>query len=151
MSMKVNLYLTFFMIAGILLLGRPVIWLLAGAEYLPAYSVTVLLVAGIIPMSYFKIIGTLLLAQGKKYVYLGMLTGSVVVNILCNMVTIPLWGKLGAALSSVISYTAAGGCFLAYYLKTYGIPARDVFLFKREERAFMMNKLSAVKRRLVKR
>ena len=36
MSMKVNLYLTLVMIAGILLLGRPVIRLLAGAEYLPA-------------------------------------------------------------------------------------------------------------------
>ena len=114
MSMKVNLYLTFLMIAGILLLGRPVICLLAGAEYLPAYPVTVLLIAGIIPMSYFKIIGTLLLAQGKKYVYLGMLTGSVVVNILCNMFTIPLWGKMGAALASVISYAVAGGCFLVY-------------------------------------
>ena len=150
MSMKVNLYLTFIMIAGILLLGRPVIRLLAGAEYLPAYPVTVLLIAGIIPISYFKIIGTLLLAQGKKYVYLGMLTGSVVVNILCNMVTIPLWGKMGAALASVISYAVAGGCFLVYYLRTYEIPARNVFLFTKEERAWMGNKLKAVKRRLMK-
>ena len=150
MSMKVNLYLTFLMIGGILLLGRPVIWLLAGAEYLPAYPVTVLLIAGIIPMSYFKIIGTLLLAQGKKYVYLGMLTGSVVTNILCNMVTIPLWGKMGAALASVVSYTVAGGCFLVYYLKTYKIPARDVFLFSKEERAWLAGKFKAVKRRLVR-
>ena len=150
MSMKVNLYLTFLMIGGILLLGRPVIWLLAGAEYLPAYPVTVLLIAGIIPMSYFKIIGTLLLAQGKKYVYLGMLTGSVVTNILCNMVTIPLWGKMGAALASVVSYTVAGGCFLVYYLKTYKIPVRDVFLFSKEERAWLAGKFKAVKRRLVR-
>lgn len=70
MSMKVNFYLTLLMILGILVLGRPVIRILAGAEYLPAYPVTVMLIAGIIPMSYFKIIGTLLLAQGKKGVYL---------------------------------------------------------------------------------
>ena len=77
MSMKVNFYLTLLMILGILVLGRPVIRILAGAEYLPAYPVTVMLIAGIIPMSYFKIIGTLLLAQGKKGVYLGMLSASV--------------------------------------------------------------------------
>ena len=148
MSMKVNLYLTLCMIVGILLLGRPVIRLLAGAEYLPAYPVTVLLIAGIIPMSYFKIIGTLLLAQGKKYVYLGMLTASVVVNILCNMVTIPLWGKMGAALASVVSYMAAGGLFLVYYLRMYGIPARDVFLFKPEEIARLKGMLAKVGRRL---
>ena len=112
---------------------------------------TVLLVAGIIPMSYFNLLGTLLLAQGKKYVYLGMLTGSVVVNMLCNLVTIPLWGKMGAALSSVVSYTAAGGLFLIYYLRTYSIPARAVFLFSAEERVWIGQKLRAVKRRLIKR
>ena len=144
MSMKVNLYLTFLMIAGILLLGRPVIALLFGAEFLPAYAVTVLLIVGIIPMSYFKIIGTLLLAQGKKNVYLAMLTGSVVVNIVCNTFTIPLWGKMGAALSSVISYTMAGGLFLIYYMRTYHVPAADVFLFKREEIARMRGMMSRV-------
>ncbi|MBP3656973.1 MAG: polysaccharide biosynthesis C-terminal domain-containing protein [Clostridia bacterium] len=148
MSMKVNLYLTLLMIVGILVLGRPVIMLLAGAEYLPAYPVTVLLVAGIIPMSYFKIIGTLLLAQGKKGVYLGMLTGSVAINIICNCVTIPLFGKMGAALSSVVSYMAAGGLFLVYYLHTYRIPAKDVFLFKPEEITRLRQILSRVKRRL---
>jgi len=139
------------MIFGILVMGRPVIWLLAGAEYLPAYAVTVLLIAGIIPMSYFKIIGTLLLAQGRKFVYLGMLTASVVINILCNCVTIPMWGKMGAAVASVVSYMAAGGCFLAYYLKTYHIPARDVFLFRPEEIARLKNMLGRVRRKLGKR
>ena len=148
MSMKVNLYLTLCMIAGILVLGRPVIRLLAGAEYLPAYPVTVLLVAGIIPMSYFKIIGTLLLAQGKKYVYLGMLTGSVVVNVICNMITIPLWGKMGAALASVISYAAAGGLFLMYYLRMYHIPVRDIFLFKPEEIVRLKSMAAKVGRKL---
>ena len=148
MSMKVNLYLTLCMIAGILLLGKPVIWLLAGAEYLPAYPVTVLLIAGIIPMSYFKIIGTLLLAQGKKYTYLGMLTLSVVANIICNCFTIPLWGKMGAAAASVVSYTVAGGCFLAYYLKTYNIPARDVFLFRPEEITRLKGMIGKVRRKL---
>ena len=148
MSMKVNLYLTMMMILGILLLGKPVIWLLAGAEYLPAYPVTVLLIAGIIPMSYFKIIGTLLLAQGKKYTYLGMLTLSVVANIICNMFTIPLWCKMGAAAASVVSYTVAGGCFLAYYLHSYDIPVRDVFLFKPEEIARLKGMIGKVKRKL---
>ena len=151
MSMKVNLYLTLLMIVGILVLGRPVIYLLAGAPYLPAYPVTVMLIAGIIPMSYFKIIGTLLLAQGKKMVYLGMLTGSVVVNILCNLVTIPLWGKMGAALSSVVSYTVAGGLFLLYYLRTYRVPLRDVFLFRREELDRLAGMVGRVRRKLARR
>ena len=151
MSMKVNFYLTLLMILGILLLGRPVIRILAGAEYLPAYPVTVMLIAGIIPMSYFKIIGTLLLAQGKKGVYLGMLSASVLVNILCNMLTIPLWGKMGAAVASVVSYAVAGLVFLGYYLRTYSIPLSAVFVFSPAEKAKLMNKLGAVKRKLGKK
>ena len=136
---------------GILLLGRPVIRILAGAEYLPAYPVTVMLIAGIIPMSYFKIIGTLLLAQGKKGVYLGMLSASVLVNILCNMLTIPLWGKMGAAVASVVSYAVAGFVFLGYYLRTYSIPLNAVFVFSPAEKAKLMSKLGAVKRKLGKK
>ena len=151
MSMKVNFYLTLLMILGILLLGRPVIRILAGAEYLPAYPVTVMLIAGIIPMSYFKIIGTLLLAQGKKGVYLGMLSASVLVNILCNMLTIPLWGKMGAAVASVVSYAVAGFVFLGYYLRTYSIPLSAVFVFSPAEKAKLKGKLGAVKRKLGKK
>ena len=151
MSMKVNLYLTFAMIAGILVLGKPAILLLAGGEYLPAYSVTVMMIVGIVPMSYFKIIGTLLLAQGKKYVYLFMLSGSVAANILTNLITIPLWGKMGAAVSSVVSYTVAGGLFLAYYVRHYDVKVRDVFLFKPEEIRYITGKLSRVKKKLLKK
>ena len=122
--------------------------LFSRTEYLPAYPVTVLLIAGIIPMSYFKIIGTLLLAQGKKGAYLGMLSASVAVNILCNMITIPLWGKMGAAMASVVSYAVAGFVFLGYYLKTYQIPLSAVFVFSPSEKEKMMSKLRAVRRRL---
>ena len=151
MSMKVNFYLTLLMILGILVLGRPVIRILAGAEYLPAYPVTVMLIAGIIPMSYFKIIGTLLLAQGKKGVYLGMLSASVAVNILCNTITIPLWGKMGAAVASVVSYAVAGFVFLGYYLKIYQIPLSAVFVFSPAEKAKLTSKIGAVKRKLGKK
>ena len=102
-------------------------------------------------MSYFKIIGTLLLAQGKKGVYLGMLSASVLVNILCNMLTIPLWGKMGAAVASVVSYAVAGFVFLGYYLRTYSIPLSAVFVFSPAEKAKLMSKLGAVKRKLGKK
>ena len=144
MSIKVNFYLTLLMILGIIVVGRAAIWILAGREFLPSYPVTVLLMLGILPMSWFKIIGTLLLAQGKKYVYLGMLSASVAVNIVCNMLTIPFWGKMGAAVSSVASYTAAGVLFLSYYLHAYQIPLRDAFLFTPEEQTKLRGKLGRI-------
>ena len=77
-----------------------------------------------------------------------MLTGSVVVNVLCNMITIPLWGKMGAAVASVISYTVAGGLFLAYYLRKYNVPLRDVFLFRPQEIDYIRAKWRGIALRL---
>lgn len=133
MSLKVNLYLTILVIIGIILLGKPAILLIGGSKYLPAYEVTVILLFGVLSMSYFKIIGTLLLAKGKKGTYLGMLTGSVVVNVIANCVAIPAMGKEGAALASVLSYTVAGALFLIYFMRTYSVRAADVFLLRGSE------------------
>ena len=58
------------------------------------------------------------------------------------------WFHFFAALASVISYAVAGGLFLIYYLKTYSIPARDVFLFRSEEIARLKGMIGKVKRKL---
>ena len=137
-SLKVNLYITLVLIIGIILLGKPAIAIVYGENWIPAYGVTVILMFGVLSMSYFKIISTLLLAEGKKGVYLAMLTGSVVINIVCNCVTIPRWGKEGAALASVVSYTAAGVLFLAYFMRTYRVRLSDIFLLRRSEAREML-------------
>mgnify|MGYP001880485087 FL=1 len=80
-----------------------------------------------------------------------MLSASVAVNILCNMITIPLWGKMGAAVASVVSYAVAGFVFLGYYLKTYQIPLSAVFVFSPAEKAKLTSKIGAVKRKLGKK
>lgn len=140
-ALKVNFYLTLLMVLGIVFFGRFAIRLIFGEVFLPAYSVTVILVLGILSMSYFKLIGTLLLAQGKRYMYLALLATSVLVNVAANFIAIPAMGKEGAALASVLSYTVAGAAFLAYYVRTYQVPLRDVFLFRREDLQFIMRKL----------
>lgn len=132
-SLKVNFYITVAMLAAIALFGKPVIQLLFGARYLPSYDVTVILLIGVLSMSYFKLIGTLLLAQGKKGMYLGMLSASVAVNIVANCFAIPAWGIEGAAVASVLSYTVAGVAFLVYFVRSYKVPFSSLFLLRRSE------------------
>ncbi len=140
-SLKINFYITLVIIGGIILFGKPAILLLRGAAFLPSYRVTVILLTGILSMSYFKLIGTLLLAEGRKTAYLIMLAGSVLVNIVGNWVSIPLWGIDGAALASVLSYTVSGAAFLLYFLRTYTVPLADLFVFKKGELAALLRRL----------
>lgn len=140
-SLKINFYITLCILGAILLFGKQVIGLLFGAAYLPSFDVTVILLIGVLSMSYFKLIGTLLLAQGKKGIYVGMLSGSVVVNIIANYLTIPIWGIEGAAWASVLSYTVAGGLFLLYFVRMYNVPFSRLFIIRRAEIKGALDKL----------
>lgn len=132
-SLKLNFYITLAMLLFVALFGRLAIRILYGVQYLPAFRVTLILLFGIFSMSYFKLIGTLLLSQGKKYVYMGMLFLSVVANVAGNLFAIPRWGIEGAAMASVLSYTVAGGAFLLYFVRTYQVPFGSLFVVRREE------------------
>ncbi|MDR3050402.1 MAG: polysaccharide biosynthesis C-terminal domain-containing protein [Oscillospiraceae bacterium] len=140
-SLKINFYITLAIVAGIVLLGKPAILILRGAAFLPSYRVTVILLTGVLSMSYFKLIGTLLLAEGRKGPYLAMLSASVAINAAANWLTIPVWGIDGAAVASVLSYTVAGAAFLVYFLRVYRVPAAQVFVFRRQELAALRARL----------
>lgn len=140
-SLKINFYITTLMLAGIAVFGKLIIRLVWGANYLPSYPVTVILLFGVFSLSYFKLIGTLLLAHGKKHVYLWMLFASVVANAVTNYFVIPLWGIEGAAASSVLSYTIAGGAFLLYFLHTYRVPVSKLFVVRRGEIRLLLSKI----------
>ncbi len=132
-SLKINFYITMAMLIFIAALGKPMLFILFGERYLPAYPVTVALLVGVLSMSYFKLIGTLLLAQGKKGVYIATLAASAAVNIVANYSAIPAFGIMGAALASVLSYSAAGGVFLLYFVRTYHVPIGKLFVVRRGE------------------
>ena len=133
LSLKVNFYITLLMLVGIALFGRTAIYIYAGDRYLPAYPVTMVLLTGVLSMSYFKLIGTLLLAQGKKGICLATLSVSALVNILVNLYTIPRWGIMGAAWASVLSYTVAGIVYLVYFVVHYQVPLSTLFVVRRAE------------------
>ena len=132
-SLKLNFYITLFMMVGIALFGRYAILLVMGQAFLPAYPVTVILLSSVLSMSYYKLIGTLLLAEGKKGVCIATLGASALVNILSNLYAIPRWGIEGAAWSSVLSYTAAGAAFLAYFVIQYKVPFSSLFIVRKAE------------------
>ena len=132
-SLKINFYITLAIIVGIAVFGRPAIVIMRGADFLPSYRVTVILLTGILSMSYFKLIGTLFLSDGRKTAYLLILAASVLLNAAASWVAIPRWGIEGAALSSVLSYSLAGMVFLVYFLRVYKVPLAPLFVFQKGE------------------
>ena len=97
--------------------GRLAIWILYGEDFLASYGVTLILMIGCLSMTLYKILGVLMLAEGKRLFYFITLLVSVTVNIVINALVIPVYGMYGAAWASVASYTVCGITFYVYYLK----------------------------------
>lgn len=104
---------------GFTALGKPFIGIVYGAEYLPSYGIVLVLIIGAFPMALFKLLGVVLVSQGKRGMHFISLAVSAVINIVANIFAIPVWGMYGAAWASVISYSVCGTVLTVYFCKLY--------------------------------
>ena len=109
-------------LVGFVLLGRQLLALFYGIDFVNSYGVTILLIIGAFAMSIFKIIGIVLVSQGKRIAHFVSLAISSLVNVILNYILIPRYGMYGAGIASVCSYTVCGTVLLLYFCKVYSIP-----------------------------
>ena len=132
----------------IIVFGRIIIRIIYGASYVEAYAVTILVVFGTFSMMYFKLLGTLFVAQGNWIFYFFTLLGSVIINILSNLLFIPFIGIYGSALTSLLSYSFAGFAFIIKYVRTYNLSLPDILLLRREDWKDIKNAVLSLKHNL---
>jgi O-antigen/teichoic acid export membrane protein len=126
-ALKFNFYLNVIILLTVVFLGKYIILVLYGLEFIHAYNVTIVIFAGIVPMTFFKLINTLFTAKGKQKFSFCILSIAVAANIVLNYLFIPTYGIVGAAIASVGSYTICGGIFLLKFLKEYELKLSSVF------------------------
>lgn len=126
-SIKISLLTIISLIIIFIIFGRFAINILYGEEFLGSYLVTVILSLGAVSMVFYKIIGVVLLAEGKRWAYFFSLLISVILNIVANVFFIPIFGMYGAAYASVISYSVCGIIFLVQFLKSHELKIKDLF------------------------
>ncbi len=131
--LKLNLSITVFIILFILFFGKVIIYLLFGTDYIAAYSVTCIIFFGIPSMVLYKIISPLYMANGKQKKCFCILLASVIANMTANMIFIPLIGKFGAAVSTVLSYSICGCVFYISFIRDYHLKWYEGFFFSKEE------------------
>ncbi|PIC70808.1 hypothetical protein CSV77_05715, partial [Sporosarcina sp. P16b] len=117
LSIKASLFSTIIIIIAFYVLGSTAIKLMYGEQFSEAYDITLILSYGAISMIFYKMIGTVFLAEGRRWFYFLTLFLSVVINVIANMFAIPKYGMYGAAVSTVISYSICGLTFLIYFMK----------------------------------
>jgi O-antigen/teichoic acid export membrane protein len=112
LSLIINIVFSTVLFVVVSLIGKQIITILYGVEFISAYKVTTVIFAGSISMVLFKLLMPLYNAKGKQKISFYILLTSCIINIVMNIILIPLYGITGAALASVISYTICGAAFL---------------------------------------
>lgn len=127
-----NTIILFFIIA-ILLIGKMVIRIFFGIDYLDSYRVTIWIFFGIPGMAIFKVLNPLYQAMGKWKLYVGALAVGVVTNVGLDIILIPMLNMYGAAIASAVSYSLCGGILLNNFCKEYHCSPKEVFFLNKED------------------
>jgi O-antigen/teichoic acid export membrane protein len=94
--------------AGIIILPEEIIYLIGGAEYLPAAGSLRILAVSMLIRSVTSVYGNLiLLPSGREKRFMTACAANAIIDIVLNIVLIPRWGINGAAITATVSSLAA--------------------------------------------
>lgn len=104
---------------GFAVLGKILLSLVYGKDFVNSYWITLILIIGAFSMSVFKLLGIVLVSQGRRNVHFISLAISALVNIVLNILLIPHIGMYGAGIASVSSYTVCAIILMVYFCRLY--------------------------------
>lgn len=118
---------------GILVFGQKLIIALYGLEYEKSYTIVFICSIGTIFIGYFKLIAQYNIVNNRQIRNVILLSCSIILNIILNIVLIPKYGLNGAAFASGFGYFVSGITFVAWFSSKSGIPLKMMFLPQNED------------------
>ena len=120
-------------------MGKPVISILFGNEYLTAYSITVVCTLGTVFMVFIKMISQYNIVHKKQLTNMFLLAGAVVLNILLNLWLVPICGVLGTAIASLISHFICGMSFALFFSIKTKTRIFDLIIIRKDDLRIINN------------
>jgi O-antigen/teichoic acid export membrane protein len=90
---------------GFLILGKWLLGIFFGSDFVPVYGVYLWLIPASISLSFGSLFNNYLNSKGFPIISIVLPAIALLVNILLNLLMIPIWGIFGAAIATSIAYT----------------------------------------------
>jgi len=130
---RTTLFMTMCLSGVLLLIGRPLILIAFGKQFLPSLIPLQILLPGIIALSIAKVLSSDLTGRGKPLYATYTAAVSLVVTVVLDLILIPKLGVPGAALASSISYATAALILSAIYSRLSGNRILSFLLIRKED------------------
>ena len=113
--------------------AKYVIEIIYGKIFLPAYLPILALLLGMLISSTGSLTSAYLCGIGKV-IYSTIITSTeLIINIVLNIILIPIYGILGAAIASSICYSYGALLGIFFFLKNTDINLKDIYLIKKSD------------------
>ena len=116
-----NFVLCIVILLGFVILGKLFLKFMYGEEFVAAYPLVLMLFVGTLPMVLYKLIHPIYIANGQTKDVVFLLAIAVASNFVGNLILIPKFEGMGAAIASVISYSICGIAFYLKFTKDYSV------------------------------
>lgn len=121
-----NMGICIMVLIGFVFLGKWFLNTMYGSDFVASYPLVLTLFIGTLPMVLYKLIHPIYIANGKTKTVVILLTIAVFINIIGDVVLIPEFKGMGAAVSSVISYMICGVIFFVKFKVDYSVSLKEM-------------------------
>lgn len=128
---RISFTVTAFSLILVAILGKPLISFAYGSEYSGAYQITLIILLGVLGMTFYKVIYSYNVVNGKRKLNFIFLSLSVIINVALNLIFISNYKTIGAAIASLIAFIFCGFIFLVSFSHDTGIKIVDMIFLKK--------------------
>jgi len=116
-------------VLGVVIFAEPIVLILAGREYLDAVPVLTILTCMAIVKPWGRLFGITLDATGNPKINFRMLLLSLIINVITNLILIPLFGMIGAAWATFLSVVVTIGIGQVVVYRMFKVKFYHAFIY----------------------
>jgi O-antigen/teichoic acid export membrane protein len=129
------------MALALLLTSKTLLPLIYGIKYLASIKPMIMLIPGAVVMSTYKVLARNFASRHKQQVSTLVVVVSLILNGGLNLLLIPRYGIVGAAISSTVAYFVSAVALLGAFLRDSGTSLYEIVFVQRSDLAMYVNVL----------
>jgi O-antigen/teichoic acid export membrane protein len=133
LTMRFTFWLSLILLVLVLVFGGWLISLLFGEAFVEAVIPLYLIMPGIVMYNFSRVLGADFSARGRPQINSVLFTLALVVNVGANLILIPRFDYVGAALASSLSYSALGGASILIFCNINRVAVWKMFIPTHED------------------
>lgn len=138
-SLRISLLIVLFAALLLYLLAPQLVTILFGDRYSASIPIIRTILPGILFFVILKILNSQFIGSGKPQLTMIALLPALLFNIVLNILFIPSYKGIGAAMATNISYFGASFVLVLVYSRTFKIGLLEIFRYRKSDFAFIRN------------